>query len=96
LLWTALLDGQKPWELDVFESSEHIFQQAKIDVEGFVAIALDSVRGLVPEERASEVGHLISSLLCAAEERDLTVLLPFASQKWVCASRVPRLGDETT
>ncbi|KAH8663311.1 hypothetical protein BGZ61DRAFT_539338 [Ilyonectria robusta] len=79
LLWTALLDGRQPWELDVF-GSEIVFQQAKADADGFLNIALDSVRGLVPEERATEVMDLISSLLCSEEERDLSVLLHYASQ----------------
>ncbi|KAH6886992.1 hypothetical protein B0T10DRAFT_515931 [Thelonectria olida] len=94
LLWTALLDGRPPWELTVFDSSGHIFQQAKTEVDGFLDIALDSVRGLVPEERATEVTHLISSLLCPNEVRDLSVLLRYASQRF---DEEPRsgLGDSS-
>lgn len=78
LPWTALLDGQSPWELEVFGGSEETFQEAKMDEATFLDIALTTSRALVPSHRSDDVVHLLSSLLCPQNERDLSLLLQYS------------------
>ncbi|KAM7183179.1 hypothetical protein V8F20_012715 [Naviculisporaceae sp. PSN 640] len=81
LLWTALLDGQSPWELDVFGGSKEEFQRAKTDPAAFLDIALATAQKVVPLSRREEITRLLSSLLCPEEARDLSLLLRYSSNQ---------------
>jgi hypothetical protein len=79
-----LLNGKRPWQLPVFDSSdpEGAFQDAKRDYMSLIDLAIGTVvgSGTVPDTRDEEIASLLHSLLDSAEKRTLTQLLGY--QDW--------------
>ncbi|KAF4449677.1 serine/threonine protein kinase [Fusarium austroafricanum] len=81
ILWSILLDGQLPWELEAFESNNPMesFELVKKDPQMLMDISIGFLRdsGTIPEERMGEISNLFESLLTTAEDRSLDLLLAY-------------------
>lgn len=83
LLWSILLDGKQPWELDIFGDAEGAENYQKAKHEGHMlldhAIATSLELLDIPQERIEEISLLLRSLMTESAERTLENLLQYGT-----------------